>query len=171
MKRASVVCAVLMMAAPMCVAAAQEQGPASGEYARHFAALADLSVAVAKAMPVEEYAFKPDPPSMTFGEQMMHIAQTNMAFCHGLKDEPAAAAKNASGKDEIVQELTASFRFCSDVIAGLTEGQLKAVHNSPDGRLPGRDVLLAMFLHVAHHRGQAEVYLRDKGIAPPPYKV
>jgi uncharacterized damage-inducible protein DinB len=24
---------------------------------------------------------------------------------------------------------------------------------------------------VAHHRGQAEIYLRDKGIRPPSYKV
>ena len=37
--------------------------------------------------------------------------------------------------------------------------------------LPGRDVLLAMYIHVAHHRGQAEIYLRDKGIKPPAYKI
>jgi len=35
--------------------------------------------------------------------------------------------------------------------------------------LAGREVLLAMYTHVAHHRGQAEIYLRDKGIRPPPY--
>jgi uncharacterized damage-inducible protein DinB len=40
-------------------------------------------------------------------------------------------------------------------------------HNSPDGRLSGREVLLAMYVHVAHHRGQAEIYLRNNGIAPP----
>jgi uncharacterized damage-inducible protein DinB len=45
------------------------------------------------------------------------------------------------------------------------------VHNSPDGKLPGRDVLLAMYVHVAHHRGQAEIYLRDNGIKPPSYRV
>jgi len=28
-----------------------------------------------------------------------------------------------------------------------------------------------MFVHVAHHRGQAEIYLRDKGIKPPSYMV
>jgi uncharacterized damage-inducible protein DinB len=26
-------------------------------------------------------------------------------------------------------------------------------------------------VHVAHHRGQAEVYLRDKGIKPPSYRI
>ena len=53
----------------------------------------------------------------------------------------------------------------------MTEAQLCAVHNSPDGKLPGRDVLLAMYVHVAHHRGQAEIYLRDNGIKPPSYRV
>jgi uncharacterized damage-inducible protein DinB len=57
------------------------------------------------------------------------------------------------------------------VIPNLTEEQLGKVHNSPDGRLPGREVLLAMYVHVAHHRGQAEVYLRDKGIKPPSYMI
>jgi len=46
----------------------------------------------------------------------------------------------------------------------LNEKELTAKHNSPDGNLQGWDVLLAMFVHVAHHRGQAEIYLRDNGI-------
>jgi uncharacterized damage-inducible protein DinB len=37
--------------------------------------------------------------------------------------------------------------------------------------LSGREVLLAMYVHVAHHRGQAEIYLRDKGIKPPSYMI
>jgi uncharacterized damage-inducible protein DinB len=53
----------------------------------------------------------------------------------------------------------------------LTEEQLNAPHNSPDGRLLGREILLAMYIHVAHHRGQAEIYLRDKGIKPPGYRI
>lgn len=30
---------------------------------------------------------------------------------------------------------------------------------------------VAMYVHVTHHRGQAEIYLRDKGIKPPPYRI
>ena len=37
------------------------------------------------------------------------------------------------------------------------------------GRVNG--ILLAMYIHVAHHRGQAEIYLRDNGIKPPPYRI
>jgi hypothetical protein len=38
-----------------------------------------------------------------------------------------------------------------------TDEQISTVHDSPDGRMPGREALLAMYVHVAHHRGQAEV--------------
>jgi uncharacterized damage-inducible protein DinB len=67
--------------------------------------------------------------------------------------------------------LSASFEYCAPIISGLRERQLGAYHSSPDGRLPGREVLLAMYVHVAHHRGQAEIYLRDQGVKPPKYRV
>jgi uncharacterized damage-inducible protein DinB len=146
-------------------------GGASGEYARHFDALSKLSVAVAQAMPAESYGFRPHPDSMDFGQLMSHIAITNYQFCAGLKDSETPALPSPSEKDGIVKFLSDSFDYCSGVIGSLTEEQLKNSHNSPDGRLPGRDVLLAMFVHVAHHRGQAEIYLRDKGIKPPSYGV
>ena len=57
-----------------------------GEYAKHFGALRQLSIAVAKAMPADQYGFKPHPESMTFGELMAHIATANYQFCAGLND-------------------------------------------------------------------------------------
>jgi uncharacterized damage-inducible protein DinB len=70
-----------------------------------------------------------------------------------------------------VQFLQDSFNYCTPIIRGLTDSQLSAKHNSPDGNLTGREVLLALYIHVAHHRGQAEIYLRDKGIRPPSYRI
>ena len=67
--------------------------------------------------------------------------------------------------------LSDSFSYCSAIIDRLSEAQLSAPHDSPDGRMSGREVLLAMYIHVAHHRGQAEIYLRDNGIKPPRYRV
>ena len=40
------------------------------EYAKHFDALSKLSVAMAEAMPADQYGFKPHPASMNFGELM-----------------------------------------------------------------------------------------------------
>src|SRR5579871_2849982 len=143
----------------------------AGEYAQHFAALAKLSVAVAQAMPAEKYGFRPHPESMTFGELMSHIATTNFQFCAGLKDASPPESSSAPDRDAIIKYLSASFDYCSTVISSLTETELNTVHNSPDGRLPGREILLAMYVHVAHHRGQAEIYLRDNGIKPPSYMI
>lgn len=145
----------------------------AGEYDKHFAALNQLSVAVAEAMPADQYSFRPHPESMTFGELMNHIASTNFAFCAGLNDSkaPGSAAPAASDKEAVVKYMGDSFSYCSAVIPKLSAAQLDAMHDSPDGRLPGREVLLAMYVHVAHHRGQAEIYLRDKGIRPPRYRI
>jgi len=169
--RAAVAFAVLI---PLSVFAADgraTEANSAGEYAKHFDALAKLSVAVAEAMPPEQYGFRPHPESMSFGELMAHIATTNYQFCAGLKDAEAPALPSPAAKDEVVRFLSDSFEYCSGVIPKLTEAELAKAHNSPDGWLPGREVLLAMYIHVAHHRGQAEIYLRDNGIRPPSYRI
>jgi uncharacterized damage-inducible protein DinB len=153
------------------VSAAPASKIAAAEYALHFPALSQLSIAVAEAMPAEKYGFRPHPESMTFGELISHIATTNYQFCAGLRDSSPPAMPTPTDKNSIVKFLSDSFAYCSTTINGLTESQLNATHNSPDGRLPGRAVLLAMYVHVAHHRGQAEIYLRDNGIKPPSYRV
>jgi len=131
------------------------------EYSKHFGALTELSVAVAQAMPPAKFGFRPHPESMTFGEPMSHIATTNYQFCAALKDSALPALPTLAGKAAIVKFLSASFDYCAAVIPNLTEEQLNMVNNSPDGNLPGREVLLAMYIHVAHHRGQADVTLAD----------
>lgn len=135
----------------------------------------NLAWSLAQAMPAAQYTFKPHPESMTFGELMLHVAITNYGFCAGLKDagDPVAAMLVPATTDKVavVKFLSGSFDYGSGIIPQLSEEQLAAVHGSPDGRLPGREVLLVMFIHVAHHRGQAEVYLRDQGIKPPSYRI
>lgn len=144
---------------------------AAGEYAKHLGALSKLSIAVAQAMPADQYAFRPHPDSMDFGQLMSHIATTNYQFCAGLKDAAPPAFPSPTDKDGVVKFLSDSFDYCAAVIPNLTDEQLNRAHDSPDGHLPGREILLAMYIHVAHHRGQAEIYLRDKGIKPPSYRI
>ena len=146
-------------------------GPPAAEYAKHFEPLTKLSIAVANAMPAGDYGFKPHPESMNFGELMAHIATANYLFFAALKDSEPPARPSPSTKDGYVKFPSDSFAYCTEIISNATEEQLRTPHNSPDGRLPGREVLLAMYVHVAHHRGQAEIYLPDKGIKPPSYMV
>lgn len=169
MKFHSVAPVVLLFLSTMIANAAASN--AAGEYAKHFGALSELSVEVAQAMPPESYGFRPHPESMDFGKLMSHIATTNYQFCAGLKDSDPPNLPSPGDKEGIVKFLNDSFNYCSAIIPNLTEEQLNSPHNSPDGRLLGREILLAMYIHVAHHRGQAEIYLRDKGIKPPSYKI
>src|SRR5260370_11039886 len=104
MKLAALICALIPVAA-----AAQ---PAA-EFASRWAKTGKMAVGVAEAMPPKEYAFKPDPPSMTFGEQMAHIAQANYAFCAGLKDLPTPAAPAAADKAALVKFVSDSFDYCT----------------------------------------------------------
>jgi len=169
--RAALVVAILLPLLLVLANHAAVPANAAGEYATHFTALSKLSVEVAQAMPTEQYGFRPHSESMTFGQLMAHIATTNYQFCAGLKDAGPPALPAPTDKDGIIKFLSDSFDYCSAVIPGLTDEQLKQTHNSPDGRLLGREILLAMYVHVAHHRGQAEIYLRDKGIRPPSYRI
>ena len=141
----------------------------SAEFGKRWTATRKLAVGVAAAMPENEYAFKPDPPSMSFGEQMAHLAWGNYAFCAALKDEKLPTLPDAKDKAAIVKYVADSFDYCSAQIASASAAQMNATHSTPDGRMSGRETLLALYVHMAHHRGQSEVYLRIKGIAPPSY--
>jgi hypothetical protein len=90
----------------------------------------------------------------------------NYEFCAGLRDSALPALPSPSGKDAMVKFLRASFPYCGGVIPGLGEEALTKPHNSPDGAPARAGNPAAMYIHTAHHRGQAEVYLRDKGIRP-----
>src|SRR5579859_3502298 len=119
---------------------------ASGEYAKHFESLRKLSIAVAEAMPAKEYGFRPHPESMDFGALISHIATTNYQFCAGLKDDKTPALPTPTEKEAVVKFLADSFAYCGAVIPALTEEQLTKEHSSPDGHLPGREILLAMYV-------------------------
>jgi uncharacterized damage-inducible protein DinB len=158
-------------ALPVSLVAAEPPSPPAAEYFKHLGALSKLSIEVAEAMPADQFGFRPHPESMNFGELMSHIATTNYQFAAGLKDSDPPALPSPTTKDAIVKFLSDSFDYCSKVIPSLSADQLSSPHNSPDGRLLGREILLALYVHVAHHRGQAEIYLRDNGIRPPSYRV
>ena len=160
--RVSVILLVLLPISLLVASPSAAPANAAGEYSQHLGALGKLSIAVAQAMPPDQYSFRPHPESMTFGELMSHIAATNYQFCAGLKDSEPPALPAPTEKDAIVKFLSDSFSYCAAVIPNLTEDQLSKTHNSPDGTLPGREVLLAMYIHVAHHRGQAEIYRATK---------
>jgi hypothetical protein len=43
----------------------------------------------AELMPAEKYTFRPTPAQMTFGQLIVHIVQTNVFICSGIRSTPA----------------------------------------------------------------------------------
>jgi uncharacterized damage-inducible protein DinB len=161
--------------------------PASGQttqkdiLVKHWKASGELTLAVANAMPADGYNFRPTPEEMSFGELMAHIAAADRGACANASGltAPALPAKiSVWAKDSIkvdVDKETAipflkdTFEFCSKAITDMPVSRMDTVVGPPNRNLTGIEWLWSYFTHTAHHRGQAEVYLRLKGIKPPDY--
>jgi uncharacterized damage-inducible protein DinB len=130
------------------------------------------TLAVAEAMPAESYDFKPTPEEMSFSGQMIHIGHANYAWFAGVLGEKRTIADpKKDDKTTVVAYLRDTFDYCIAALDRITLSQLNQSLPGVGGRDSGsgRDALLNMYMHVAHHRGQAVVYLRLKGITPPDY--
>jgi uncharacterized damage-inducible protein DinB len=147
---------------------------------KHWKATGELTLAVAEAMPADSYNFKPNPEEMSFGQLMAHIGLADRGACANasgmtppaLSDNIAAFSKD--NKVDVTKEAAITFQkqtfdFCNKAVAAVTLEQLDKVVGPPARNLTGYEWLWSYFTHTAHHRGQAEVYLRVKNIKPPTY--
>jgi uncharacterized damage-inducible protein DinB len=147
---------------------------------KHWKTSTDFTLSVAKAMPAEDYSFKPVPEEMSFSQVLIQVAGANLNACanaSGTKrpDIPdkimqAVRGKAEVDKDTVLGFLADSFEFCNQAVAGMTPEKLDAVTGPENRKMTAFEWFWAYFTHTAHHRGQAEVYLRLKGIKPPDYK-
>jgi hypothetical protein len=146
---------------------------------KHWKVTADFTMAVADKMPADSYGFKPVPEELSFGQLVIQIAIANVGACATASGMPRMTAPPALAdalKDEkkdvdkasAMKFLGDTFKFCNDAVASMTPEKLDAVSGGTR-KMSGFEWLWAYFTHTAHHRGQAEVYLRVKGIKPPDY--
>jgi uncharacterized damage-inducible protein DinB len=176
--------------------AALAQSPAPGwsdsfakswrdSFRQHWSDTKEYTLAVLDAMPPDGFATKPDPAQRTFGDQLRHLAVANVAYFNafGLVPVPDATltldrnaiAKLAPETDKaaVRKFVVASFDYVSSVLDKMTQNDLLR-KDFPlfRGAAPhsGTDLCLRAYMHTAHHRGQAVVYLRVKGITPPAWK-
>ena len=127
---------------------------------------------VAELMPEEQYNFKPVPDVMTFGEQLLHIAQNmnwlSSAYLLGSKQNSKSEAKVLI-KQSIINTISTAYDSALAVHYRLTPKQLDEVVPFFAGPKSRRQILILMHDHQTHHIGQLIVYLRLKGIKPPEY--
>jgi uncharacterized damage-inducible protein DinB len=143
---------------------------------KHWKVTADFTIKVAEAMPAASYNFRPVPEELSFGQLMAQIGHANANACavaSGMKQLEVPEKVTASAKDpDIIDKATAiqylktTFDFCNEAVASMTPEKFAA---AGPRNMNGFEWLWSYFTHTAHHRGQAEVYLRMKGIVPPTY--
>lgn len=141
------------------------------ELVKHWQISKSLSLAVAQAMPEDAYSFKASEPEMSFGEQMNHIALGNTNYCaaaSGTKNPLSKGTDNTQAT--AIKNLTASYDYCIEQLSAMTDADLQTSKKVSSGQMTAFELFWGGFTHAAHHRGQAEVYLRLKGITPPAYK-
>ncbi len=147
---------------------------------KHWKVTTDFTLAVANLMPADSYGFRPVPEELSFGQLMIQVAGANLRACANASGltAPAIPPKIAQSvreekadveKDGAVQFLTDSFAFCNQAVASIAPEKLSDVVGPANRKMTAFEWLWAYFTHTAHHRGQAEVYLRVKGIKPPAY--
>jgi hypothetical protein len=154
------------------------QTPVKDALVKHWKTTGDFTMAVAKAMPADQYGFKPNPEELSFSVVLTQIAVANNGACANASGMPrptvapniseALKADKDLDKETVLKLLGDSFEFCNQAVASMTPEKLDAVVGT-SRKMTGFEWLWAYFTHTAHHRGQLEVYLRVKGIKPPDY--
>ena len=128
-------------------------------------------IEIAEVMPEERYDFRPTPEVMTFGEQLVHVADVVQRFidsAKGTKSESDQPHKTMA-KAEIVSLLRQRFQTAQEMIGGLTDAQMVEPVKFPFGdRMVTRYGFWAGPLQAVYdHYGQLIIYLRLNGIVPP----
>ena len=169
----------LVLTMVLAIPALAQNLPVKEALVKHWKVTGDFTIAVADKMPADSYGFRPVPEKLSFGQLVLQIAGANVSACSNASGMPRITIPEAilqAVKDEkkdvdkplAMQFLKDSFNFCNDAVASMTPEKLEAVVGTTR-KMSGFEWLWAYFTHTAHHRGQAEVYLRVKGIKPPDY--
>ncbi|MBI3666898.1 MAG: DinB family protein [Acidobacteria bacterium] len=142
-------------------------------FARRWKTSKEFTLQVADAMPEDSYTFKPNTEIREFGKLMQHLALNNAFYIARFKGGTSPLKEPPTSDKESVKKILAeSFDWCAEVIAGLTEEDLDKSYPGRNPNQPpqsGRDWVLTAFLHTAHTRGYADMYLRGKNLTPPRY--
>jgi uncharacterized damage-inducible protein DinB len=138
----------------------------------HWKKSKDLTLKTAEAMPAENYDYKPFPDARAFGAEQQHLGQAESFYLGRLgKGAAPAAPKDDITKATTVKYLTAVFDWSIGVVSQLTSADLTKSFGQGKQAATGLELLYQAMIHTAHTRGYGEMYLRNKGVAPPTYNV
>ncbi len=130
------------------------------------------AIQMVELMPEEFYNFKPSTEEMSFGEQVLHLANNiGMLSSSYLSLPNSLNTKNVNplNKAEVVKILSAAYDIGLSAHRNVKPEQLDEIVKFFAGPLTKRQIFLIVHDHQSHHIGQLIVYLRLKGIKPVNY--
>lgn len=127
-----------------------------------------------KASNDEVINFKPTAEVRSFGQQMLHIAEANHAFSSAVSGKPSAVAFGAleksdqyKTKDAVTKAVSESYDVVIATVKAMDDTKLSDKISLFKMDMSKGSALSKAFEHQTHHRGQATLYLRLKGLTPP----
>jgi uncharacterized damage-inducible protein DinB len=172
---------LLVFAVRVVAAAATDLKP---EYVFEFDLARNQTTALAQAMPVDKFDWRPGPGVRSVGEVYVHIAETNVLLLGyagtrvdfpglqftGKEPVPEVIArflefeKTVHGKDNILAMLN---RTLDAVKGSFAAADLEKPVELFGRKTTTRAVYLRILAHVNEHMGQSIAYARMNGIVPP----
>ena len=131
------------------------------------------SLAMLAKMPDQHFSFRPVPEVWTFSQQLTHLADANVLISAPLRGEKPVYGGDPKQLDRAALEkyLASSYDLAATGFDRLkSDAEAEEVVDFFGDRLTKRDLCYRLLDHATHHRSQALVYLRLKGIVPPEYE-
>ena len=134
-------------------------------------------ILVAETMPEDKYDFKATPGSMSFAENLMHIAWAMDWHSQSLMGGREARDWNTDtelkvdkkSKKEMIATIEKTFDNTTEFISNFDINKLGERLDYFGADRTKRQILLLLADHITHHRGQMLVYMRLNGLVPPRY--
>jgi uncharacterized damage-inducible protein DinB len=127
------------------------------------------------AMPADGYSFKPTPEIRSFAEQMLHLATDNYGFAAFASGKPNPIGDSSlektvdQTKEATTKVVMDSYDFMIGILQNIKPDQMNEMLKRRNGTEMSRANFFGKgFEHQTHHRGQMTIYLRLKGVTPPP---
>jgi uncharacterized damage-inducible protein DinB len=157
--------------------------PTSGfraEFLEELAYCEQRYLALAEAMPAEQYSWRPAEGMRTVGGLFAHVVIDNYKAVEALDQAPPAPPGGlhstfqpetilalSENKPKLLEELKSSFAELRARILKLSDADLDKPQTMMDRQTTLRGALLIVDRHLGEHLGQAIAYARINGLVPP----
>jgi len=186
--RCSILAVLMLAALPAAAhdvpAAAAVEGGFQTDVAADLERTGQKIVALAEAIPADQYGWRPGEGVRSVSEVFIHLATTNQLIPPGLGAAPpdgVALPKDMSGamawmlereaattaKDDVLRELRQSIDYATAAVKAMATPALEETMDLFGFPASRRAYVLILLTHNHEHLGQAIAYARSLGVTPP----